>query len=239
MITAMPLCMQAGLAGGACDRSCKDFDREGKQKSEIKPSVSDALAARGKRFPARCYLRSRPRFDETIASRGGGFLHHAGVAVGYDWQIGRALLTLYAMGFYYSLTSLSPSRCPRTRACPLASSRGTPQLGETYRDVRLVLRSAPVACRRLGGFATGRLLTMAWWAVGGGALSFDRTNACTWCRRPLFERGIRLTGPAQPASQPCVVTRRRRTLSCELCAQERRRIIDAAWIGGVMSGARK
>ena len=39
--------------GVACDRSCKDFDREGKQKSEIKPSVSDALAARGKRFPAR------------------------------------------------------------------------------------------------------------------------------------------------------------------------------------------
>lgn len=82
-------------------------------------------------------------------------------------------------------------------------SRGTPQLGETYRDVRLVLRSAPVACRRLGGFATGRLLTMAWWAVGGGALSFDRTNACTQCRRPSFERErIRLTGSA--AAQPAL-----------------------------------
>ena len=109
MITAMPLCMQAGLAGGACDRSCKDFDREGRGKSEVKPSISDALAARGKSFPARCYLRSRPRFDETIASRGGGFLHHAGVAVGYDWQIGRALLTLYAMGFY-SLDALAQGR---------------------------------------------------------------------------------------------------------------------------------
>jgi len=38
----------------ACDRSCKDFDREGRGKSEIKPSISDALAARGKSFPARC-----------------------------------------------------------------------------------------------------------------------------------------------------------------------------------------
>ena len=32
------------------------------------------------------------------------FLHYAGVAVGFDWQIGRALLNLYAMGFYYSLS---------------------------------------------------------------------------------------------------------------------------------------
>ena len=54
-----PAC-RTGLAwagwGGwwACDRSCKDFDREGRGKSEIKPSISDALAARGKSFPARC-----------------------------------------------------------------------------------------------------------------------------------------------------------------------------------------
>lgn len=55
---------------GACDRSLKDFGSRGRwrgqrQESEIKPSIPDALAARGKSFPAR-NQRSRPRFDETM-----------------------------------------------------------------------------------------------------------------------------------------------------------------------------
>ena len=94
------------------------------------------------------------------------FLHYAGVAVGFDWQIGRALLTLYAMGFYYLTPFLPHLRNVlaqgRARLRRLVALRSYARHTEKGRTMRLVLRSAPVACRRLGESRHLALLTMAW-----------------------------------------------------------------------------
>ena len=205
-----------------------------KQESEIKPSIPDALAARGKSFPAR-NQRSRPRFDETML---GG---DVGGLFALRWRCCRFRLANWK-GLANSIRGgvlLFPPSLPffnvlaqgRARFAP---SRGTPQLGETYREAggREARSAIGSRCMQtVGRFATWRLRTMAWWVGGRWCTSFDRTHVRS--AEDPCSRGIRLMGSAR---QPCVVTRRRRTLSCELCAQEAPNH-RCSWMG--CSGGRK
>lgn len=109
---------------------------------------------------------------------------------------------------------------------PLTPSRGTPQLRETYREGGGREARSAIGSRCMQ--TVGRVRHLA--PANDGVVvvvtvtvhfpSID--DVCTQCRNNPCSR----RDPPDGIRQPCVVTRRRRTLSCELCAT-RRRIIAA------------
>lgn len=139
---------------------------------EVKPSISDALAARGKSFPARNNAAAPIR---ALMVDGGVFALRwrcLSVSIG---KLEGPLPTLTAVGSNEPAYLVSPPSISLTppsnvlaqgcAACAVSWHSAATRDIQRRAAVRLVLRSAPVACRRLGGFATWRLLTMAWLVV--------------------------------------------------------------------------